>query len=59
MRRWRVKAYTTRPERGRARRMKEVESESIHTIDAVDRCALVISSENKEIFRILDLVGQQ
>jgi hypothetical protein len=59
MRRWRVKAYTPRAERGRARRIKEVESECIHTIDAVDRCALVISSENKEIFRILDLVGQQ
>ncbi len=31
----------------------------VKSIDSVDRCALVVSSQQEEVFRVLDLISQE
>ena len=45
--------------RRRRRRKYREKAKQKRTVDAVDRSTLVVSAKDKEIFRILDLVGQQ
>ena len=47
-----------RRKRRRRRKCRETAKQK-RTVDAVDRSTLVVSAKDKEIFRILDLVGQQ
>jgi hypothetical protein len=31
----------------------------VETIDAIDRCTLVVAAENEKVLRVLNLVGEQ